>query len=250
MRVLDHPFVRSPFSSVALGRTLMLISVACGSAWAADDHPNTVDFYSSFGVTVAPDVEETAKGPSGTSEYVWRDPEDSIGYRFSLGHLICTGGPTGGSAIGVELVGSMTDITPNSYDTGGLSFANTSGNSLNYTTAGVLLHYGYQFGADPEADEIDAFMYLAPFIGGGAAWADSEFRNGSSYDRKSGLGYYIEGGLRLGFAIEEKHFLLGIVVDGVIGTSQVKIDYGGGRSSELTLDRLGVGGSVILGYRL
>jgi hypothetical protein len=113
-----------------------------------------------------------------------------------------------------------------------------------------LLHYGYQFGADPEAEEIHTFIYLAPFIGGGAAWADSEFRNGSSYESNSGLGYYIEGGLRLGFALEEKHWLLGVIIDGVIGTSRVKIDYGGGRSSELTIDRLGMGGYVVLGYRL
>jgi hypothetical protein len=40
------------------------------------------------------------------------------------------------------------------------------------------------------------------------------------------------------------------LVDFTVGTSEVDVDFGGGTSSTLTLKRIGVGGSLVIGYRL
>ena len=94
-------------------------------------------------------------------------------------------------------------------------------------------------------------MLFAPFIGGGAARADSEVRDSSgTYANDSGIGWYLEGGLRAGFVITERHWLGGVLVDFTVGTSEVDVDFGGGRKSNLTLNHIGVGGSLVIGYRL
>ena len=230
-----------------------LISSCLASLVAAEfeDQAKLVSFYGSFGVTVAPDVEEDTSGSGGSSHYVWSDPEASTGQRVAVGHLIGKGKESGGWALGFELAGSTTDITPGAYDVGGLSFTNTSSRTLRYTTAGAVLYGGYQFGINNVPEEVSVFFFLTPFIGGGAAWADSEIRDSvGSYAGERGVGYYIEGGLRFGFAITEKHWLLGVMVDGVVGTSSVNVDFGGGQTSELTLERGGVGGALFVGYRL
>jgi hypothetical protein len=219
-----------------------------GADDAAHEIDKSVDFYLSLGMTVAPEVEEFTTGPSGGSNYIWNDPAEDFGQRIALGHLINKEGARGNWSLGVELVGTTTDITPSSYEIGGITFANTSSRTLRYSTAGALLHFGYQFGSEPKPEEISAFIFLAPFIGGGAAWADSEFGSATRYE--TGLGYYVEGGLRFGFAFAEKHFVLGFMVDAVIGTSTVNIDFDAGQSSELTLKRAGIGGALFAGYRL
>jgi hypothetical protein len=231
--------------------TLSLTCLPFAAALEEHGHAKTVDFYGSFGLTVAPDVEEDTQGPAGSSHYIWQHQKEDNGQRLAVGHLICDGGPQGGLAFGVEIAGSTTNITPRSYEVGGITFANTSSRTLRYTTAGLQLYGGYEFGINPERDDISAFFILAPFIGGGAAWADSEVRDlAGTYAGERGVGYYIEGGLRLGFFLTEKNWLLGLMVDGVIGTSTVKIDFAGGRSSELTLERSGICGAVVMGYRL
>jgi hypothetical protein len=115
----------------------------------------------------------------------------------------------------------------------------------------VTLFGGYEFGINPDAAEISAFFLLGPFIGGGVALADSEVRDSSgTYANDSGIGWYLEGGLRAGFVITEKRWLGGVLVDFTVGTSEVDVDFGGGTSSTLTLKRIGVGGSLVIGYRL
>jgi hypothetical protein len=216
-----------------------------------EDQSKLVSFYGSFGVTVAPDVEEDTSGSGGSSHYVWSDPEASTGQRVAVGHLIGKGNQSGGWAFGIELASSTTDITPRTYDVGGLSFNNTSSRTLRYTTAGALVYGGYQYGINNVPEEVSVFFFLTPFLGGGAAWADSEIRDSvGTYAGERGVGYYIEGGLRFGFAITEKHWLLGVMVDGVVGTSTVNVEFGSGQTSELTLERGGVGGAFFVGYRL
>jgi len=234
------------FGSIAMSAGLIAPLIAVDEVGHEND--KSVDFYGSLGLTVAPEIEESASGAGGSSLYKWQDAEDSYGQRLAVGHLICKGGPQGGWNLGVEIAASTTDITPRTYEVGGLSFANTSSSKLRYTTGGALIHFGYQFGSEPEPEEISAFFYIAPFIGGGAAWAQSEL--GGTSTSENGLGYYVEGGLRFGFALAEKHWVLGFMIDGVVGTSRVKIDFGGSNSSELSLDRLGVGGALFMGYRL
>jgi hypothetical protein len=234
---------------------LAALALAGADAGAADFDAwiETRDWYVSLGVAPAPEVEEETSGPGGTSTYEWKDPdrEDEIAPRLALGYLACSGGNRGGWALGAELVATTCETTPRSYEVSGLTFANTSGDSLRYTTAGVTLYGGYQFGIDPDPEEISAFLLLTPFIGGGVAFADSEVRDqNGAYASDSGVGWYLEGGLRAGVFLTERNWVAGVLVDLTIGTGEVDIDFGDGTSSTLTHDRLGVGGSLVIGYRL
>ena len=212
---------------------------------------NTGDWYVSLGVTVAPDVKEKTSSPNGSTTYDWKDQKDDVAPRLAVGYLACSGGNLGGWALGTEFVATSCEITPATYDAGGLTFANTSRNHLRYSTVGATLFGGYEFGINPDDNEISAFLLLAPFIGGGMALADSEVRDSSgTYANDSGIGWYLEGGLRAGFVITERHWLGGVLVDFTVGTSEVDVNFGGDRKSTLTLNHIGVGGSLVIGYRL
>lgn len=241
------------FRRSALSVAMLALGTMSATLQAADfeEVTNTGDWYISLGVAVAPEVEEKTSGPGGSTTYEWKDIEDNIAPRLAIGYLACSGGNLGGWALGSEFVATTCDITPATYEAGGLTFSNTSSNHLRYSTAGVTLFGGYEFGINPDATEISAFFLLGPFIGGGVALADSEVRDSSgTYANDSGIGWYLEGGLRAGFVITEKRWLGGVLVDFTVGTSEVDVDFGGGTSSTLTLKRIGVGGSLIIGYRL
>ncbi len=227
----------------------------CGSTalGAAEFEPlsETRDWYLSLGVAVVPEVEEESSGPGGTSTYQWDDLEDDVAPRLAVGYLACAGGPGGGWALGAEVVAATCDITPAKYQVGGLDFANTSGNHLRYASLGVTVFGGYEFGINSDAESISTFLLVTPFVGGGMAYAESDLKIGNdSYAEDSGIGWYVEGGLRLGFIITERHWLLGALVDVTAGTGEVEVDLDSGTSSTLYLDRVGVGGSLVVGYRL
>lgn len=212
---------------------------------------NTSDWYLSLGATRAPEVEEETSGPGGSSTYEWTGLEDSVAMRLAIGYLACSGGPKGGWALGLEGVATTCDVTPARYDVDGLTFSNTSSKSLSYTTVGATAYGGYQFGINPDRDSVSTFLLIAPFIGFGAALADSEVRDqNGTYDSGDGIGWYAEGGLRAGFFITEKHWLIGFFADFTVGTGEVDIEFGNNSDSTLTHERVGFAGSVTVGYRL
>ncbi len=239
-------------------RSAMSVALLAGGTMSSALHAaefeevtNTGDWYVSLGVTVAPDVKENTSGPSGSTTYDWKQQKDDVAPRLAIGYLACSGGKLGGWALGAEFVVSTCDITPATYEAGGQTFSNTSSNHLRYSTLGATIFGGYEFGINPDDNEISSFLLFAPFIGGGMARADSEVRDArGTYANDSGIGWYLEGGLRAGFVITERHWLGGVLVDFTVGTSEVDVDFGGGRKSTLTLDHIGVGGSLIIGYRL
>lgn len=212
---------------------------------------NTSDWYLSLGATRAPDVEEETSGPGGGSTYEWNGVEDSVAMRLAIGYLACSGGPKGGWALGIEGVATTCDVTPARYEVDGLTFNNTSSRSLSYTTVGATMYGGYQFGINPDRDTVSAFLLIAPFVGFGAALADSEVRDqNGTYDSGDGIGWYVEGGLRAGFFLTEKNWLLGFFADFTFGTGEVEVDFDNSSESTLTYDRVGFAGSLMVGYRL
>lgn len=210
----------------------------------------TGDWYVSFGVAPAPDVEEKGAGPGGQSTYSWDGVEDNLGPRLAIGYLACSGGSNGGLALGIEGVLTTCNVTPNSYRVGGQKFINTSNNTLRYSTAGAVVFGGYEFGINPDNEALSSFLVIGPFLGLGAAYADSELPSqGNNYDKAHGTGWYVEGGLRAGFFVTEKRWIGGVMADLVYSTGEVDIDYSDGRSSTLTHERSSVGGALVIGYR-
>jgi hypothetical protein len=233
---------------------LSVIALSVPALGAADfvQWTSTRDWYVSVGVTQAPDeIEEESSGPGGESTYEWRGIEDSVAPRLAIGHLACSGGSQGGWTLGIEGVISTCEVTPSRYHVDGLTFSNTSDDTLRYSTLGVTVFGGYQFGINPDHEAISSFLVIGPFIGAGAAYADSEVRDqNGTYQSDSGVGWYVEGGLRGGFFITEKRWLLGVFVDFMIGTGEVDIDFGDDTDSTLTHERIGLAGSLVAGYRL
>jgi len=231
--------------------TLCALSTGALSAVDFAEWTSTSDWYLALGVAPAPDVEEETSGPGGSSTYEWKGLEDNTAPRLAIGYLACSGGIRGGWALGIEGVATTCDVTPARYEVDGLTFTNTSTSSLRYSTLGATIYGGYQFGINSDADTISSFLLIAPFIGGGAALADSEVRDqAGTYDSGDGVGWYLEGGLRGGFFLTEKHWLLGVFADFTYGTGEVKIDFGNNSDSTLTHDRVGLTGSLMVGYRL
>lgn len=229
------------------------LALSTSALTAADfvEWTNTSDWYVSVGATRAPEVEEETSGPGGSSTYEWKGLEDSVAMRLAIGYLACSGGPKGGWALGIEGVATTCDVTPAQYEVDGLTFSNTSSRSLSYTTLGATVYGGYQFGINPDADHISSFLLIAPFVGVGAALAESEVRDqNGTYGSGDGIGWYLEGGLRAGFFLTEKHWLLGFFADFTYGTGEVEVDFSNSANSTLTHERIGFTGSVMVGYRL
>lgn len=247
--------VRCRFIATSLHACLAVIGVvAAGSHLGAadfEDWSETSDWYISVGAAPVPDIEEETSGVGGSSTYEWDNLEGDFAPRLALGCLACAGDARGGWTLGIEGVFTTCDVTPSRYDVGGLRFSNTSNRTLRYHTAGVLVSGGYQFGIDPDADTISSFLILAPFLGLGAAYADSEVRDqNGTYESDSGVGWYVEGGLRAGFIVTERKWLGGVLVDLVYSSGEVDVDFSDGSSSTLTHERFGLAASLMVGYRL
>jgi hypothetical protein len=237
-------------------RSAALLAAATlgGAPLAAADFAewaDTRDWYLALGVTQAPEIEEETSGPGGESTYEWEGIEDSTAPRLAIGYLACSGGARGGWALGIEGVFTTCDVTPSRYDVGSLEFSNTSNESLRYSTLGLTVFGGYQFGINADPDTLSSFLIIGPFLGLGGAMADSEVRDqNGTYARDNGFGWYVEGGLRGGFFLTEKHWVLGVMVDFMISTGELDISFDDNTESTLTHDRVGLAGALVVGYRL
>jgi hypothetical protein len=240
------------FLSTALTATISLV-VTVTHLSAADfvEWTETRDWLLSVGAAPVPDIEEKTNNVGGSTTTEWKKLEGDFSPRLALGYLSCAGGPQGGWTVGIEGVLTTCDVTPAQYQVDGLTFANTSKRTLRYHTAGVLLSGGYQFGIHPPVENISSFLIIAPFVGLGAAYADSEIRDqNGTYDHGNGVGWYVEGGLRAGFFVTERQWLGGFVADLVYSSGEVDVDFTNGSSSSLVHERTGFSASLVVGYRL
>ena len=204
----------------------------------------------SIGAVEAPDVEEDTTDNTGVNtSYEWNGGRES-GYQAALTVLVGRGKMGGGGwQWGAELVYGHYDITPDGFNVSGAGFDNTSGNELTHQTIGVNLVGGYQWGLT-NLGEFSGFVEIMPHIGGGVAMAESEVHTLSGgYETERGTGAYWEVGLRLGAYITERQFIYGFNVSYAYGTAEMDMDFAGGFSSELKLDRNGLGISAVAGYR-
>ena len=241
-----HRLVATPLMAIAALALGSSLSAADFAAWT-----ETGDWYVSLGIAPVPEVEEETTGTGGGSTYEWENLEGDIAPRLALGYLACAGASNGGWALGVEAVFTTCDVTPSKYKVDSLTFSNTSDRTLRYHTAGVTVYGGYQFGITDNTDSASAFLIITPFLGLGAAYADSEVRDqNGTYDSDSGIGWYAEGGLRTGFLLTEKHLVIGALIDLTFSSGEVDLDFSNGSSSTLVHERIGLTASLMVGYRL
>ncbi len=233
---------------------MAVTALIAGSSLAAaelDVWTETSDWYISLGAAPMPEVEEETSSNNGSSTYEWENLDGDFAPRLALGYLACSGGARGGWTMGIEAVLTTGDVTPSKYKVGGLTFSNTSNRTLRYHTAGLTVSGGYQFGINADADTISPFLIIAPFVGAGAAFADSEVRDqNGAYESASGIGWYAEGGLRSGLMFTERRWVGGVLIDLTYGSGEVDLDFNDGSSSTLVHERVGVTASLMVGYRL
>lgn len=233
---------------------MAVMALSAGTSLSAaelDVWTETSDWYISLGAAPMPEVEEETSGNNGSSTYEWESLDGDFAPRLALGYLACSGGARGGWTMGIEGVLTTCDVTPSKYNVGGLTFSNTSTNTLRYHTVGVMVSGGYQFGINADADTLSTFLIIAPFLGLGAAFADSEVRDqNGTYESDSGIGWYAEGGLRGGLMLTERRWVGGILIDLTYSSGEVDIDFNDGSSSTLVHERMGVAASLMVGYRL
>ena len=245
MTVLSR-FIASPLAAIAMVSAGASLGAADFEGWA-----ETGDWYVSLGAAPVPEVEEETTSVGGGSTYEWESLEGDFAPRLALGYLACAGGARGGWALGIEAVITTCDVTPSRYRLDNQTFSNTSDRTLRYHTAGVLVSGGYQFGINDKADAISAFLILTPFVGLGAAFADSEVRDvNGTYESDSGIGWYAEGGLRTGLMFTERKWVGGVLIDLVYSSGEVDVDFDDDSSSTLVHERVGLTAALMVGYRL
>jgi hypothetical protein len=229
---------------------LCCLAVGLGAGWAAEERP--LEFRNlliGFAGSPTPDVTEDSKDASGTTtSYDWSGKR-SMGYQVSALVLQGEGGEDGGWEFGGGIAVANYDITPGSFVVAGSSYNNASSSTLHYRTLGLNVLGGYEYGLI-DIDDFRGFVEVTPILGAGVAWADNEIHSATGgYDKKTGVGAYFEYGLRVGAYITESRWIYGINAFYMGGTSTVKMDFSGGYSSTLRLDRNGFGAGAAAGYR-
>lgn len=204
----------------------------------------------SIGAVEAPDVEESSTDNNGVNtDYEWNGGRES-GYQAALTLLLGRGKMGGGGWLwGGEFVYGHYNITPSSFSVGGSNFTNGSGNELNHQTMGINLLGGYQWGLT-DITEFTGFVEIIPHIGGGIAFAENEVHTlNGGYEKERGTGAYWEAGVRVGAYITERRFIYGFNLSYAYGSADVDMDFPGGFSSELKINRHGFGIAGVAGYR-
>lgn len=209
------------------------------------------DLRASITSAPAPEISERISGPATpTASYDWKDVDEQ-GIQISAG--VALGSKArwwGGTVAQADLVFASYDITPGYLQrSDGATFSPAS-SGLKYRTLGGQLAYGYHWASTIERQQLAVHFEFTPFIGAGLASAETSGLNtlgdAASYEDTS---MYYEYGVRTGFYLTERGFLLGLTAFYVTGSDDLTIDLGGGASSELTLDREGFGAGLMSGWR-
>jgi hypothetical protein len=207
-------------------------------------------FLVGLGATPAPEVTEFSKDGAGTStRYDWEGTRKT-GYQ-GVATLMCgrTLGDGNGIQFGLDLAFATYDITPRGFTVGGAGYDNGSPGDLNYRTIGLNVVGGWSYGIRNREDLL-TFITADVFLGGGLAFAENELHTtGGTYERANGTGGYYETGVKVGAYITEQRWIYGVNVTYTFGQGQVGMDFSGGYSSELDLDREGFGITGLMGYR-
>ena len=240
--------------ATVMGISGCLSALSTTQAFAADQRLAEFDYVrlqASFSAVSNPDVEEDSSPAGGSNtHYEWEGLRDT-GYQMAITALFGRGISSESAwQWGAEFVYGSYDITPQGFSTtgtGGGSTKNGSTAKLYHKTYGVNVVGGWQYGMI-NVDEFTGFIEIMPHIGAGFATAENEVNTGTSYIKESGSGAYWEAGLRVGAYITEKRFIYGVTLNYQYGRSTVDVDFPG-YTSEMELERHGLGIGAVAGYR-
>lgn len=243
-------------AKVGMGGCLGLAAMA--PAMAEDLKVVDFDYFrlqATLSVVAAPEVTEKSKDSAGTTtKYDWNGNRDN-GFQASVTALFGRGTTNGGEGWqwGAELAFGNYDITPADFTVNGAVITNGSNTDLYYRTVGLNLLGGWQLGVT-DLDEFTGFIEIMPHLGGGLAFANNEVNTAASgspavYEKGNGTGFYWEAGLRIGAYITERRLIYGVNISYAYSASSINMDFPGGFTSDLQLNRRGFGIGGVAGYR-
>jgi hypothetical protein len=224
-------------------------SLSAATASSADPGVPFHDVLVGISAVAAPEITEhqTPTG-SSTTDYDWKGNR-SYGSRFSLLSLNGRAHRWGGLVWGAELAFSTYNITPASWDVsgGGGTSVNNGSDDLAYRTIGANLIIGYEYGITKK-DGLNGFIEILPYFGGGFAFADTTYNDGTSVFKEQGRGRYAECGLMVSGFLTEKNWLYGITGGISRSVGGVTVNFSGVESK---LDLISVGATIgaRIGYR-
>jgi len=237
--------------ATAMGISGCLSALSMTNASAAEQRLAEFDYVrlqASFSAVANPDVEEDSSPVGGSNtHYEWEGMRDT-GYQAAITALFGRGISNESAwQWGAEFVYGSYDITPQSFATSGSVNKNGSTAKLYHRTYGINVVGGWQYGMI-NLDEWTGFIDIMPHVGAGLATAENEVFTGASHIKSSGSGAYYEVGLRVGAYITEKRFIYGVTLNYQYGRSTVDVEFPG-YTSEMELERHGLGLGAVAGYR-
>ncbi|MBA2482018.1 MAG: hypothetical protein H0V44_15235 [Planctomycetes bacterium] len=206
----------------------------------------------SAGVMQAPSVSERVSDSAGTATYDWKGTDD-LGF---TGALYFIGAPewattSGGSLLlGTGIAYENFDITPQRYETGGLSYANARTDiELDHQVWRVDLMIGY--GSPMRYTDLgDLHVEVLLVGGGGLAYTRTQgFSSTSTPVRERGIGWTYVVGPRVGAYLCSSHWLCGVHADYLLSHAEVDVDLPNGAKSSLEIDGMGFVAAGDIGYR-
>lgn len=217
----------APSRPVQLAATCVatLLGLAVSGAWAEEGQDAQPYAYSDLRIgyssAPAPTVREKDKTTDNTITY---HAGDARGSRVGVTLLMGCVQP---DSILATVWGAQVSV--GSYVIG------DSGVTTNVTQPIVDFYYGWQYGI-METPTLRGWGELMPYVGAGSSFA--------KVDDLARAGYAVEGGVRFGAYLTERHWQLGLTSSYVLGQSVVKSDV-----HELTLNTNGFTFGGEFGYR-
>ena len=197
-----------------------------------------------FGVSALPTprVEEKLSDASGSSTYDWKNDTypGGIGIRLELGYwhggdIKPTSGITSLWMVGINF--SAANITPDSYEIGTTSAANTR-QDLNTKFRQYGVAFGYGLATTPtDTDAGDLHWELLPALRAGYGTADT-VSPGTNPVVESGSGFWWETGLEGGLVLASDGWVFNPFIGVLYGKFNTTIDLPNATTSDLTITTL------------
>jgi hypothetical protein len=204
------------------------------------------------GVAIVPGlrINENIHKGAVTTGYDWKG-EAPVAAEYAVAGLVDAARWLRAGALTVGLEASFAEyrITPDSYDVGGASFANTSSERLHadYLAARLLCGWASPFWYTPAGA---IHLELLPHAGGGPVWLETQgFDPVGNPSLTRGHGWLLDYGARLGAYISDDWWVVGIDAGWRETHGKPRLDNADGSQSEILVDQRGVTWQAQIGVR-
>jgi len=224
--------------NAALVPSLLLLAASVLSAASDESEPAAGQIRLMFTHTEGYAVEE--KVTSGTN-YDWQD-DDAGAFGGGLQYIVPISTDPRPLIWGFEVMYQRTEVEPDGYSGG---FNNTDSETFEYSTLTLGGIFGWRF-TQPLSARIDLIGEFQAMAGVTALSGQISDDTGGS---DSGIGYGLDGSVRMLLGLQESGWMAAVSVGARGGYATLDLDHQS-YTSELTLDRSGLEIALFLGMDL